>query len=371
MKSIILLSLILIIGSGIFVATTLLPRAVITIYPKTNETKHTKDIILSSKIETPDYVRLSLPARIVEEELTVTKQFENASGTTVQDFAKGSITFMNKQNEEQRLLPKTQMRHIDSGMIFLTDTPVAIPALGTLTVTVTAKEKGAAGDVAPGAFVVEKFSPSLQAAVPAQSDVAFSGGESADSEISQEALDAAQTAVVEQAKTDALAKLSAQANGAAIRPDLLNIEILSQNISATAGSRAHTYTAQASVKARGFVVSTHDIISLLTLTLRGNVAPDEEFISYDASSFSLAITQTDWEAGQAKVSASLTGIYAKKIGTNEINTDNIPGLSEQEIIEHFTKIPNIGSVEVALSPFWVKSAPSKQNQIEVRIENAK
>ncbi len=367
-----LLVAVLVIGGALFLAAvTLFPRATITVHPKTMTRELTKDIVLSGSVTTPDYVRFTLPASIVEDEVTVSNVFENSGGTPIQDFAKGSITFTNSQDQEQRLLPKTQMRHVDSGVIFLTDTPVAIPANGTLTVSVTAKEKGPAGDVPPGKFVVEKFTGGLQEAVPAQSDTAFSGGESTNTEISQEAIDTAQSSVIEQAKKDALAKLTTKAGGASIRPDLVHIEILSQTTSASAGSRALRYTASAHVKARGFVVDTHDLISLMTLALRANVGSDEEFISYDASSFSITIAQTDWNAGQARVSATLTGTYAKKIGSNELNTDNLSGLSEKEIIDRFTASPNIGAVEVSLTPFWVQSAPSQENQIDIRIENAK
>ena len=370
-KSIVLIALFLIGGSGFLIATTLFPRATITVHPKKSERKLTKDIILSSKATTPDYVRFTLPATIVEEELTVTKQFENAGSAPIQDFSKGSITFTNTQDQEQRLLPKTQMRHLDSGIIFLTDIPIAIPAKGDLIVSVTAKEKGSTGDVPAGKFVVEKFARGLQEAVSAKSDTAFSGGESTDQEITQELLDTAQKTVLEEAKKEALAKLSTKAKGAPVREDLVTIEVQSQSISVPLGSRAVRYSADAKVKARGFVVDTHDVISLMTLALRANVAGDEEFISYDSASFVLTIMQTDWNVGEARISAALTGTYAKKIGSNELHTDNLSGLSEKEIIDRFTASPTIGSVDVALTPFWVKSAPSKKNQIDVKVESAK
>lgn len=369
-KSLVLVAVLLIGGALVLAAVTLFPHAAITVHPKITTKQLTKDILLSSKTQTPDYVRFTLPATIVEEEITSSKSFENTGATSHEDFSKGSITFTNNQDQEQRLLPKTQMRHVDSGILFTTDTPVVIPPKGTLKVSVTAKEKGVKGDVPPGKFVVEKFQKSLQEAVPAQSTEVFSGGQSTDTPISQEAIDTAQRTVLEQAKQEALAKLTAKAGGAAIRPDLLTIEIESQSVSASAGSKALRYIAQAKVKARGFVVDTHDLISLMTLALRASVASDEEFLSYDVASFSLKIAQTDWTAGQARVTTSLTGKYSKKIGLNELNTENLSGLSQQEIINRFTASPGIGAVDVSFSPFWVRSAPSKESQIDIKIGNA-
>ncbi len=368
-QSILLVFFLLIGGAILTAAVTLLPHASITVHPKTVTKQLTKDILLSSKDEAPDYVRFTLPAKIVEEEVRATKTFDNTGGAIAEDFSKGSITITNNQDQEQRLLPKTQMRHVDSGRIFLADGPIVIPPKGTLTFSVTAKEKGATGDVPPGKFVVEKLSTSMQAVLPAQSNAAFSGGQSTDTEITEQAISSAKQAVLEQAKQDALAKLTAKAGGASIRPDLLTVEVLSENVSATAGSRALRYSADATVKARGFIVDTHDLVSLMTLGLRATVGSDEEFISYDVASFTLTISKTDWVSGQARVSASLSGIYAKKIGSGELSTDNLAGLSEKEVIERFSALPNIGSVEVSLKPFWVKSVPSRKGQIDIRVGN--
>lgn len=370
-RSIILLLVLLFGGAAAVAAITLFPHASITVHPKIETKQLKKEITLSSKNEAPDYVRFILPAKIVEEEVRSSKTFDNAGGAVTEDFSKGTITFTNTQDEEQRLLPKTQMRHVDSGRIFLLDTAVVVPPQGTLTVGVTAKEKGAGGDVPAGKFVVEKFSAPLQATLPTESTSAFSGGQSTDSTITAQAIETAKQSVLDQAKQDALAKLTAKAGGASIRPDLLSIEVTSQNVSASEGSHALHYAADATVKARGFVVDTHDLVSLMTLGLRAATGSDEEFVSYDVSSFSLAIARTDWATGEARVNASLTGTFAKKIGSGELATDNLAGLSKEEVAEHFASSPNIGTVDVSFRPFWVTSVPSRSSQIDIHIEEAK
>lgn len=369
-RGLLLIVILLFAGAGLLAASTLLPRASITIHPKTAERQVTKDILLIADSTAPDYVRFTLPAKIVEEEISATKTFENGDGAAIEDFAKGSITFTNTMEEEQRLLPKTHMRHVESGVQFLTDTPVVIPPKETLTVFVTAKEKGAQGDVPAGKFVIDKFSKGLQDAVYAESAQAFSGGQSTSSEITQEAVVQAQEAVLDQAKQDAIAKLTAKAGGAVIRPDLVNVEVISQNVSASAGSRALRYSASANVRARGFVVDSHNLVSLMTLALRASVTSDEEFVSYNPDSFSIAIAQTDWAKGQARISTSLTGTYAKKIGPGELANNNLPGLSKQEVTERFLASSNIGSVDVLFRPFWVTSVPSRKNQIDISVADA-
>jgi hypothetical protein len=360
----------LIIGAVVLFAATALPHASITVHPKTAEKKITKDILLTASATTPDYVRYALPAKIVEQESHVSKTITKSTANIKQGFSKGTVMFKNEQDDEQRLLPKTHLKH-EGGSMFITDTPVTIPPHGEVEVHVTAEQQGKSGDVAPGRFNIDKFSAGLQRVVYATSATTFSGGEFGDSPITQADIDEAKKAVLEQAKQEAIAAINKQSASGSIREDLITTEIKSNTASAQAGSNAISFTAEASVQARGFLTDTQDIISLMTLALRASVAGDEEFSSFDPASFSLAIAQTDWKTGQARITSSLTGTYAKKIGSSELSEDNLAGLSKQELINHFTTFPSIGSVDVVFSPFWVKSAPSKQNQITITVARGK
>jgi hypothetical protein len=367
--SIILVAIIVIGGAFALAAATLFPHATITVHPKMTSRTLTKEILLSSTIETPDYLRFQLPAKIVEKEMQVEKVIAQSDTNVSPGFSTGTVTLTNNQGEEQRLLPKTHLKYEPTGVFFLTDERVVIPPKGSVSVTVTAKEQGKAGDVAPGKFTVDKLPANLQKLVFATSEQPFSGGEVTQNAITQETIDTAQEEVLEQAKQQAVSELSILAKGSQIRPDLVTIEILSQNTSALPGSHAVSFTAEAKVKARAFVIETHDIMSLMTLALRASVESDEEFLSYDPASFTVTYERTDWKTGTARVSSKLTGTYSKKISPQELKTDNLSGLSKEEVLQKFSESPTIGSVDVSLSPFWVKDIPSRQNQIEVTVAN--
>lgn len=367
MKGALFAAVVLMVGTSGFIAATLLPRATITVFPKVAPRQLSKDIVLSSKASSPDYLRFTLPASIVEKEIRVEKTFTQKSETVHDDFATGTVQLINNQNEEQRLLPKTHLRHETSGVFFLTDERVVIPPKSKVAVHVTAKEKGSAGDVAPGKFIVDKLPAYTQTFVFGESEHAFSGGQAAKSALTQEAIDAAQQEVLIEAKQKAVGELTLAAKGKPAREDLTQLEVISQSTSASSGSHALSYTASATVQARGFVVETHDIISLMTIGLRAETQSDEEFIAYDASSFALAITRTDWKAGNARLTARLTGTYAKKISPQELGRENLSGLSKQEVISRFAASPTIDHADVSLSPFWVRSVPSKEHQIRIEI----
>ena len=366
-KSVFLIITLCIIGGVAIVLATTLPHATITVHPKVTQRNVSKDILLSSKSTTPDYIHYSLPTKIITQEATAQKTFTQSGDQVSQGNSKGSVKFTNAQDSEQRLLPHTHLKYEPTGVMFTTDGPVIIPPNGSVDATITAEGTGSSGDVAAGKFLVDKFSPGLQKVVYAESTSQFSGGEVGAQSISQQDIDTAKKQVLDDATKQALDKIKQQAGDAEVRQDLLSVSTEHNDASAQAGSHAVSYTASAAVQAKEFLVDSHDIISLMTLALRADVAPDEEFISYDPASFSLSISQTDWNEGQAKISATLTGIYAKKIGSTELSEDNLAGLSKQELNNHFTAFPSIGTVDIKLWPFWVTSAPSNVNQINVEV----
>src|SRR3989344_9311498 len=132
--SIVLAVFLLIAGAGLMAAVTILPKATITVHPKVVPRQLSKEILLSAQASSPDYVRFTLPAAIVEKEIHVQKTFTQDSANTMPDFATGTVKLTNNQEEEQRLLPKTHLRHEASGVFFLTNDRVVIPPKSTATV---------------------------------------------------------------------------------------------------------------------------------------------------------------------------------------------------------------------------------------------
>jgi hypothetical protein len=136
-KSIALIVALLVVAGISIVLGTSLPHATITVHAKVSERKVTKDIILSSKSTTPDYIHYSLPAHIITQEGHAQKTYTAGGGDVSQGNSTGTVTFTNNQETEQRLLPHTHLKYAD-GTMFLTDGPVT----GSLTCTKTCNSRG-------------------------------------------------------------------------------------------------------------------------------------------------------------------------------------------------------------------------------------
>lgn len=363
-----LVFLILIVLAALLVLVYL-PSARVTLHPATQNRTVEQEITLTTQATAPDFLKFTLPAKIAEKELEDSTSIERSSGEIKEDFAKGIVTLINEQAEEQPLLPKTHLRHEATSVQFLTDNAVRIPPQGEITVGVTAEEAGPGGNVSAGKFIVDKLPASAQAVIYARSDQDFTGGLSTDSAITEPEIAAAKEELLNQLRERARGELTLEAGGAAIPPELIHLETLEEAASAQAGSAAVSFTVRAKVRARAFVVTQNDLLSLTLLALRGSTSSEEEFVSYEPESFTPRIIRADFERGQARIAGTLAGTFAQKIPPSALSTSNIVSLGEQETVEYFERLPAVGNAEVKFSPFWVTSIPTRPSATEIVVDN--
>lgn len=359
--------LLITLGLGVFVSVYL-PKATIVISPPNYEREVTREILLSSTASAPDFVKFILPAKVIDKTTEERNTIQRTSATVTEDFARGTVTLTNKQNEEQPLLPKSHLRHEATGIYFLTDKPVRIPPQGSIEVTVTAEEKGKAGNVPSGKFIIDRLPVSTQAVIYGESLSSFSGGESADSPLSQDEIDKAVQDVVKKSQEKAQIELSSATGGAPLRPDLVAYSTEEQGTSVELGSKATSFEVYARTRARAFMVDDKDLLSLTLLALRASPTADEEFVQYKPESFKVELLKTDFERGEAKARGHLTGIFTKKTPPTVFDANNLAGRTEKEVKEYLSQQDGIGEVNVKFSPFWVKTVPARKGATTVQMK---
>lgn len=355
------------IGGGL--AYAYLPQAIIEVTPALREREVATEIFLSTTVEGPDFVAFKLPARVVDRSVEEIQFFEREAGEITEDFAQGQVRLINKQIDEQRLLPKTHLRHEETGVFFLTNAAAVIPPQSEIVVGVTAKEKGAAGNAFAGRFIVDKLPVSVQKRVYAESDQVFTGGVVVEKALTENELAAAREQVLSVTRGRVLGELSTEAGGAPLREDLTAFDEPVITTSVEPGSRANGYGLQAKIRARAFIVDDNDLLSLTLLRLRSAAEANEEFVTYDPQSFKAIIRRADFERGEAVVEGSLVGSFANKLGPTVFAGENLAGLSSDEVREQLQSLPGVGDVKVTLSPFWVTTVPSRIGSVDIQVGN--
>lgn len=344
------------------------PRAIVLIYPTATAREVQQVILLSTQVDSPDFQRAILPARVVEKTVEETKTVERSGATVHDDFARGEVVLHNDQDEEQSLLPKTHLRHAASGDFFLTDNAIRLKPRSTTRVTVTAKEKGERGNVPPGKFIVDKLPAGVQAVVYGESSLPFSGGVASDRPVTEEELKQAQTTAQQAAEERARGELTGEAHGAAIKPELTRLTMEESATSAAVGSAAVSFTVRQQVRAQAFVVDENDLLSLTLLKLRAETVTEESLMKYDPKSFAVQVERLDFTRGEARVQGKLTGQFVTKVEPAVLSPVNLAGRTEAEVKEYFQRFPGIGKVEVQLKPFWVRTVPGRAGAVEVVVK---
>lgn len=347
------------------IAFIYLPRARVEIKSVIEEKKIGQEITLSSATQNPNFVKFILPVQIISRDVEERETVSRNTGSSFEDYADGEVILFNKQNNEQRLLPKTHLRHAKTGQFFLTDERVVIPPLGEIRVGVTAKEKGVKGNVSAGKFMVDKLPLGMQEVVYGESINSFSGGVAVETPLTEEEIQKSLKKVKAKARERILGELTAEAHGAAVRQELISFDEEKETISATVGSQTSEYVVKAKLKARAFVVDENDLLSLTLLALRSAAEAEQEFVNYDPQSFTIEIVRSDFERGEAQVRGSLTGIFANKLGSTVFSRNNLAGLSASEVEEQLKQLPGVGEVNVSFSPFWVNAVPARPEAVEI------
>ena len=371
MRFIFLLLLFLGVASLAAVATgyVFLPQATITITPATIERTMTQEVQISGEAQQPDFVSLLLPATTVEAKAFAEKTWQRSGGEPQEDFARGTVTLTNNRFEDQELLPQTHLRHEASGVFFLTDAAVTIPAQDTVSVTVTAKEKGAAGNVSAGRFVVDKLTSERQKFVWAQSTTTFSGGEVLDRPLTQAENSKGREQVLAQAKEQVLQKLIEAAGNVPVRDEFSTIDIEEEIVSAQVGSYPTSFSVSVRVRARAFVVDENDLLSLTLLKLQAEAAANETFVTYDPQSFATSFSAADFDQQTAIVATTLTGSFVRSIESTLLSLDQLAGLTAAEVVAKIEDYDSVAQVDVSLSPFWVATVPSRPSATEIVVKS--
>lgn len=346
-----------------------LPRARIVVHPATHERHVQQVILLSTHVDSPDFQRAILPARVVEKTAEETRTLQRTGTAVHDDFAQGAVTLHNDQDEEQSLLPKTHLRHAATGVFFLTDSPVKLRPRSSAVVRVTAEEKGAVGNVPAGKFIIDKLPAGVQQVVFGDSSLAFTGGVASDQPVTNDELSQAELQVHQAAEERVRGELTSETKGATINPALLQVTVEEATSSADVGSPTVSFTVHERVRAQAFVVDENDLLSLTLLKLRSDTQAEQSLADYDPKSFALTVEQLDFERGEARIQGKLAGRYAAKIEPNTLSPANLAGRTKAEVMEYFQHFISVGPVEVELSPFWVTTVPARQGAVMVEVSS--
>lgn len=371
--------LLLVIAMAGIVINYTLARATIVIHPKIEKRSTEIHLIVDAKAPKPNLANLVLPGKIIESLGEITQDAQAVSTRRVEDFGKGTVKIKNIWKKDFFLQTGAQLiqgespESVGNGQknIFLLDHEVNVPANGEIEASVTAKNKGLVGNIPPGKFYFLRMSKWNRERIWAENEGDFFGGEIETHVVTESDINLAIQQTAEALGKQELEKMKAGISSEEkISPGLTRVEILESR----AGVAPETMTDNFQVFVRGkvasIVYSEKNLKAMALEKLENQVGANQEIASIDENSIRYELSDISNTDGKAEVKAIVPAILMSKLPSKILDKKGIIGYNESALRERYAKFPEVDSIDVKFFPFWIKSVPSFESQInfDVRAE---
>ncbi len=377
------LLLILLIAAIIF-ATVALPKATINIKTDATNVDTNLSLNLSTAATTLSPGSTTVPAKLEQTQKTYTQQVPTTGQKNNGNKASGSVVFYNcdlndvQAGQNQTIPAGTGISN--NGQTYITQQSVDVPPSHfkggqcksdqpSSGVNVIAQNPGASYNISGNStFSVSFANPSDGTnSFSATTPNGISGGtDNIVQSVNQNDINGAKAKIT---TSDSSVKqyLDSQLNQAGYYPidATYSASTPSFTNSANVGDIATTVTVTETVSYTMFGVHQSDLKSLVDANIDTQIDTSKQSILDDGLS-KAAFNVTSLSANGAALSLSTTATAGPQLDTNSIKTA-AAGQQAGAIKGQLTNNPDVTSVDVKFSPFWVTTAPKKTNRITVNI----
>lgn len=286
-------------------------------------------------------------------------------GETVQAKAGGLVTIYNTHSADQPLVATTRLLSPE-GVLFRLDDTVNVPAGGSVVVSAHADVVGQSGEIAPTRFTIPGLNESLQKKIYAENSEVFTGGEVIVQVLTQEQLDTFALQLQEQIAEAAEEQLMVQAGE--YSGQVFTTEVLERKSDTEPGKESGQVTLSLRVQVNGVFFDKEAMWEQMQDELLAAIPEDFELQATSIDQMMLSIEQMDVDAGVATLLAKVDGSALLSPQSALLEKGQFAGKSAASVKEQLEAYDLIASVDVRLTPFWLKRLPSLPDHIQVEVE---
>jgi hypothetical protein len=354
-----------------------LARATIVIRPKIEKKESGIELIIDTKILKPDFVSGVLPGRILESQGEITENVTDVSTRKVDDFAKGTVKIKNIWKKDFFLQKGAQLVVGESPEvvgtapknIFVLDNDTVAVAEGEVTATVAAKNKGIAGNIPPGRFYFLRMSKWNRERIWAENEENFSGGEIETKIVSADDVAHATQSTAEELGKQEIQKMSGQVPAdSKLSPALTRVEILESRTSVAPETPAENFDMFVRGKISTIAYNEKDLRDTAIEKFKSQISINQEISEIDEENIKYELSDIGGADGKAEVKVIVSAVLTPKLPSKILDKKSIIGYNAAALQERYAKFPEIDSIDVKFFPFWVKSVPSFEGQVNFNIE---
>ena len=352
---------VLLLGVGT-AAAVVLPKATVTVVPKTDPLVTEIPVTFSVKSQSVDAGGNVLPAKVVEATKTGAKQVTSSGSQAGGAKAQGEISVVNTSGTTRRMVARTRFQ-APNGQIYRAQSAITAPANGSTNVTVVADQGGEAGNLPPGTRLTI---PGLGGGnvVYGETSAGLSGGSSSPTKnVSAEDVNRGKTELSSQLAKEGVEEVKGRVPvGSKISPDVAATNVLTSTASPGVGTVAEAFTLTGQVRIAYFTYVDEDLQKLILEDLRAKVPAGSDLLEDNlVETFVVTQSSSDQLTGVMRIST----YTAPATSRDQIKAD-IAGKSAEEATTLLRNSGRASQVTVDLSPFWVSAIPTKLGKIDVR-----
>lgn len=350
-----------------FVATNILPSAVIVIKPTSQIVSTTMSVTARVGLNAPNYEANQAPAQIVEASLETTARIETTGSRIEPDQpAKARVTFINR-SDQAVIIPRGTLVGTSDGIRFSTEGEVNLSPMqgSTGSVTVVAVEPGTSGNVR-GMAIDRVFDSGLALRVVVVNENPAEGGSNKSVKLVTER---DQARLLERVKEAALAEAKKHL-GAMKRPDesiydeTIQVRVVNTEFEQGVGEVAPVLSVKARVTATGIGFQGSDVNRLaaqrLVRSAGGGEIQAQSLRTRPLEAFS-------WDKDQVSFNLFAQGRVMPILNRDEIR-DKLAGLTKGEAESYLLKNFQLAAPPaVTLYPGWASTLPRLSWRIDVQV----
>ena len=371
-----LLSVILLLAAG-FLTASAFASAVVDIRLAKEDLKFKSQIIADKEKAQPDFSKNILPAKIIEEEKSVSKDFLPSGKVPKSVKARGAIrVYNNYSSANQPIMTGTRFVSTE-GKLFKSIRGAIIPGAqvvsGKLTpsfvdVDVEAAEGGDEYNINPSTFSIPGFAGTPKyTAFYGKSFVQMNGGFVGEiSRVIQKDLDDARNSLLEEAKTAGKKSLESKNSGEFV---LLNRALLQETLetksSVPSQTEVESFNYTVKIKSKWVVFNKSDIEDFSNEGLKALLPPDK-VVQEGTLDINYNLDSVDFEKGTITVSVdAVSRIYplVDELGI----TQNLVGKSLKEARAFLENQPQILNAKISVKPFWSQRIPDTIEKVKIKV----
>jgi hypothetical protein len=279
-----------------------------------------------------------------------------------EDYANGTVVIYNNYVADQQLVATTRLLS-QEGVLFRTQEDVIVPQGGSIEVSVQADEKGEQGNINPSTFEIVALNTSKKEFIYAKSEKAMTGGLRSIIVVSENDIAKAKTAAIDYMKDKVLEEFSQKI--ADVDRKNISIQVTKEEVDVNAGDQADniniditanfTYSTFSKEK---LIEACQDLLSKKNTdnynVIMNNKKKDLEY-------------NTENKYGKEIIIANCKGKKIIKDSAPILDKTKMTNKTAEQVKQYLENFAEVQSVEVKISPFWVKTTPFIKENIKIEI----